>query len=144
MRSLLLVLLFALSFSTQSIEATNKVEPAVVTSEINNYLMTTGVANYIPVMIMTAAEMKKEEGKQFGEFEVVIYGAAVKLFTDKAEGEKLIAMAKEAGVKIVLCDFALKHLGISQDELPDGLIFVHNAFKYALNKKTEGFTVLSV
>ena len=103
MRSLLLVLVFALSFSTQTIEAANKVEPTGVISETNNYLMTTGVSNYIPVMIMTAAEMKKEEGKQFGDFEVVIYGAAVKFFTDKAEGEKMIAMAKEAGVKIVLC-----------------------------------------
>lgn len=144
MRSLLLVLVFFLGFTTQTIEATNKVEPTVVTTKINNYIMTTGVSNYIPVMIMTAAEMKKEEGKQFGEFEVVIYGAAVKLFTDKAEGEKVIAMAKEAGVKLILCDLALKHLGISQKELPDGLTYVHNAFKYVLNKKTEGFTVLSV
>jgi len=144
MRILILVVSFLiLGLNTQPVSANNPIITNMP-NEVNNYIMTTGVANYVPVMIMTAAEMKKEEGQKFGEFQIVIYGAAVKQFADKEEGQKLVNMAKEAGATIVLCEFALKHLGIEKESLPEGLDYVHNAFKYNLNMETKGFIVLSV
>lgn len=132
-----------LGYTAQPVFANNP-EFKISANKVNNYIMTTGVANYIPVMIMTAAEMKKEEGTKFGEFKIVIYGAAVKQFSDKEEGQKLVNMAKEAGATIILCDFALKHFGIAKESLPKGLEYIHNAFKYNLNMMEKGYTVLSV
>lgn len=144
MRILILVASFMfLGYTVQPVYANNP-EVIISTNKVNNYIMTTGVANYVPVMIMTAAEMKKEEGKQFGEFQIVLYGAAVKQFADKEVGAKLVKMAKEAGAKIILCDFALKHFGIDRESLPEGLEYIHNAFKYNLNMKNKGYNVLSV
>ena len=145
MRILILVVSFLLlGHTAQPIYANNIVVNNNSSEKINNYIMTTGVANYVPVMIMTAAEMKKEEGKQFGEFQIVIYGAAVKQFEDKVEGQKLIDMANKAGATIILCDLALKHFGISKESLPEGVKIIHNAFKYNLNMKNKGYTLLSV
>jgi len=145
MRILILVVSFLVfSFNPQPVHSGNPVVNNTSIEAINNYIMTTGVANYIPAMIITAAEMKKEEGEQFGDFQIVVYGAAVKLFADKAEGQKLVDMAKEAGATIVLCEFALKHFGIERESLPDGIEYVNNAFKYNLNMKIKGYTVLSV
>ncbi len=144
MRILILVVSFLiLGSNTQPVSANNPIITNMP-NEVNNYIMTTGVANYVPVMILTAAEMKKEEGLKFGEFQIVLYGAAVQQFADKEEGQKLVNMAKEAGATIVLCEFALKHFGIERESLPEGIEYVHNAFKYDLNMKTKGFIVLSV
>ena len=144
MRILILVVSFMfLGYTVQPVYANNP-EVKISTLKVDNYIMTTGVANYVPVMIMTAAEMRKEEGKQVGEFQIVLYGAAVKQFADKEAGQKLVDMAKEAGAKIVLCDFALKHFGIDSASLPKGLEYVHNAFKYGLNMKVKGYITLSV
>ena len=145
MRILILVVSFLVfTINPQQVYSSNSVVKNTSIIEVNNYIMTTGVANYIPVMIMTAVEIKKEEGKQFGDFQVVVYGAAVKIFADKAEGQKLVEMAKDAGVTIVLCDFALKHFGIERESLPEGLEYIHNAFKYNFDMKAKGYIVLSV
>lgn len=144
MRILILVISFiVLGSVTQPIYANNPVI-SITNSEKSNYIITTGVSNYVQVIIMTAAEMKKEESEQIGKFQIVLYGAAVKQFADKVEGQKLVDMAKKAGATIILCDFALKHFGITRESLPKGLEFVHNAFNYNLIKKKEGYIVLTV
>jgi intracellular sulfur oxidation DsrE/DsrF family protein len=131
--------------TTQPIYANNPIEKNINNKvKVNNYIITTGVPGYVPVMIMTSAELKAEEGDKFGKFEVVVYGEAVKQFADKKAGQKLVEMAKVSGATIVLCDFALKHFGISKESLPKGLKFVKNAFTYNLKKQKEGFFVLGV
>jgi intracellular sulfur oxidation DsrE/DsrF family protein len=144
MRILILLVLFTvLGQTAHPIYANN---PIVSTTniDVNNYIMTTGVPGYVPVIIMTAAEMKSKEGEKFGEFQVVIYGEAVKQFADKDAGQKLVDMAKASGATIILCELALKHFGISRESLPEGLEFVENAFTYNLDMLKEGYFVLGV
>lgn len=144
MRVLILVVLFTvLGQTAPSIYANN---PIVSTTniEVNNYIMTTGVSGYVPVIIMVAAEMKSKEGEKFGKFEIVLYGEAVKQFADKDAGQKLVDMAKASGATIILCEFALKHLGISTESLPEGIEFVENAFTYNLEMLKKGYYVLGV
>ncbi|MDD3722993.1 MAG: DsrE family protein [Lutibacter sp.] len=144
MRVLILLVLFTvLGQTAPSIYANN---PIVSTTniEVNNYIMTTGVSGYVPVIIMAAAEMKSKEGEKFGKFEVVIYGEAVKQFADKDAGQKLVDMAKASGATIILCDLALKNFGISKESLPEGLEFVENAFTYNLEMLKKGYYVLGV
>lgn len=144
MRVLILLVLFTvLGQTAQPIYANN---PIVSTTniEVNNYIMATGVPGYVPVIIMTAAEMKSKEGEKFGKFEVVLYGEAVKQFADKDAGQKLVDMAKASGATIILCDFALKHFGISKESLPEGLEFVDNAFTYNLDMLKKGYYVIGV
>lgn len=144
MRILILLVSFILLGQTaQPIYANNPIEKNI-NIKVNNYIMTTGVPGYVPVMIMTSAELKAEEGNQFGKFEVVIYGEAVKQFADKEAGQKLVDMAKASGATIILCDFALIHFGISRESIPEGVEFVKNAFTYNLKKQKEGFFVLGV
>ena len=144
MRILILLVSFMLLGQTaQPMYANNPIENNI-NNKVNNYIITTGVPGYVPVMIMTSAELMAEEGENFGRFEVVVYGEAVKQFADKEAGQKLVDMAKASGATIVLCDFALKHFGISRESLPEGLEFVENAFTYNLKKQKEGFFVLGV
>lgn len=140
---ILLVSFMLLGQTTQPIYANNPIENNI-NNKVNNYIITTGVPGYVPVMIMTSAELMAEEGENFGKFEVVVYGEAVKQFADKEAGQKLVDMAKASGATIVLCDFALTHFGISRESLPEGLEFVKNAFTYNLKKQKEGFFVLGV
>lgn len=144
MRILILLILFtALGQTAHPIYANNLIV-STTNIEVNNYIMTTGVPGYVPVIIMTAAEMKSKEGEKFGKFQVVIYGEAVKQFADKEAGQKLVDMAKASGATIILCDLALKHFGISKESLPEGLEFVENAFTYNLDMLKEGYYVLGV
>ncbi|HEY9170317.1 MAG TPA: DsrE family protein [Lutibacter sp.] len=144
MRVLILLVLFTvLGQTTLPIYANNPIE-STSNIEVNNYIMTTGVPGYVPVIIMTAAEMKLKEGEKFGKFEVVLYGEAVKQFAEKDGGQKLVDMAKASGATIILCDFALKHFGISRESLPEGLEFIENAFTYNLDMIKAGYHVLGV
>lgn len=144
MRVLILLVLFTvLGQTVNPIYANNPIVSAT-NIKVNNYIMTTGVPGYVPVIIMTAAEMKSKEGEKFGKFQIVIYGEAVKQFADKDAGQKLVDMAKAAGATIILCDFALIHFGISRESLPKGLEFVQNAFTYNLDMLKEGYFVLGV
>ena len=144
MRVLILVILFmVLGQTAQPIYANSPIVSST-NIKVNNYIMTTGVPGYVPVIIMAAAEMKSKEGEKFGKFQVVIYGEAVKQFADKDAGQKLIEMAKASGATIILCDLALQHFGISKESLPKGLEFVQNAFMYNLNMLKENYFVLGV
>jgi len=140
---ILLVSFIVLGQTVQPIYANNPIV-SNTNNKTTNYIVTTDVYSYVPVIIMTAAEMKKEEGTQFGKFQIVIYGEAVKQFADKEEGQKLVDMAKASGATIILCDFALIHFKISRKSLPKGLEFIHNAFKYNLNMQKKGYFVLGV
>jgi len=144
MRVLILLVSFMfLGQTVQPIHANNPIEKNI-NNKVNNYIITTGVSGYVPVMIMSSAELMAEEGDNFGKFEVVIYGEAVKQFADKEAGQKLVDMAKASGATIVLCDFALIHFKISRESIPKGVKFVKNAFTYNLKKQKEGYIVLGV
>lgn len=110
----------------------------------SNYLMTTGVSHYIAPMIMTAAEMRKEQGSNLGKFELVIYGEAVKVFYKNPKAKDLLKQAKKANVDIILCEFALKKFEISKNDLSKQLKYVDNAFKYSLNAQREGYIALGL
>lgn len=144
MRILILLVLFTVIGQTAHPIYANNPIISTTNIEVNNYIMATGVPGYVPVIIMTAAEMKSKEGEKFGNFQVVIYGEAVKQFADKEAGQKLVDMAKVSGATIVLCNFALKHFGISKESLPKGLEFVENAFTYNLEMLKEGYYVIGV
>lgn len=144
MRALFLLVSFMLlGQAVQPLHANNPIEKNTI-KKVDNYIIATGVSGYVPVMIMTSAELKAEEGESFGKFEVVIYGEAVKQFADKEAGQKLVDMAKASGATIVLCDFALIHFKISRESIPEGVKFVKNAFTYNLKKQKEGYIVLGV
>ncbi len=140
---MLLVLFTVLGQTVQPIYANNPIV-STTNNEVVNYIMTTGVPGYVPVLIMTSAEMMSKEGEKFGRFEVVLYGAAVKQFADKEAGQKLVDMAKTSGATIILCDFALMKYGISRESLPKGLEFIPNVFTYSLDMIKEGYIVLGV
>lgn len=143
MKSILVALsLLSANFVFASHSETPSLEISV--QKVNNYVMSTGVSGYVPAIIMTAADMKNEEGKAFGDFQIVIYGEAVKQFADPTEGPKLVKMAKEAGAKLVLCEFALKKFGIDKSQLPIGLDYVGNAFKHAINLQKKGYFALGL
>lgn len=140
-------ILFALSllFVTLSLTGqTMDTKPLTKIETRNNYVMSTGVAGYVPAIIMTAVEMKKEEGSSFGDFQIVIYGEAVKQFGQKEEAEKLIEMAKNAGAKLVLCEFAMQKFNMDKSLLPAGLDYVGNAFKHAITLQKQGYYALGL
>lgn len=137
----------ALSLLTAPLLIANPTVDPVVTqavAKVNNYVMSTGVPGYVPAIIMTAADMKKEEGKNFGDFQIVIYGEAIKQFADPTEGPKLVAMAKEAGAKLVICEFAMQKYGITKAQFPTGLDYVGNAFKHAIGLQKKGYYSLGL
>lgn len=130
----------AFTLTGQTIQATE----IVAAKQPNNYMMSTGAAPYLEAIMITAADLKKEEGAAFGDFQILVYGQAVKLFVDPTEGPKLIAQAKELGAKLVLCEMALQKMGIAKSALPKGLDYVGNAFKHALDLQKKGYYSLSL
>lgn len=124
-------------------EAVAQTHPTVATAKYN-YVMMTGVEDYVPAIIMTAAEMKQAEGEAYGDFQVLVYGAAVKQFADVTKGSALVKSAQEANATIVLCKFAVDKYGIDEKKLPKGVNFVGNAFMHGVELQKKGYISLGL
>lgn len=101
-------------------------------SKKNNYVVSTPKVPQIEPIILTAEALKKEDGNEFGDFQIVLYGRNVKELTNKAKMNKYVKKAKTAGVKIKVCKLSINHLKIDKKELHPYIKVVEHAFTHLL------------
>ncbi len=91
--------------------------------------------------IMTASEMKQANPKV--DFEIVIMGQMVQELHNKEFRAEFDA-ANKAGIKLVVCEFALKVYGVEMKDLPSYFIGTPNAHKYMFQLQEKNYNTLSI
>ena len=134
--SALLLLTFFISADLQAQNSQN--------NEKNNYVVLTKKIPQLQPIILTAEALKAEEGKAFGNFEVIICGQNIGDITDSEKINKFIEKAKKAGVQIVACGFSLDKFKIDRASVPDDIKIVENGILYNFQLQKQDYKNLSL
>lgn len=93
--------------------------------------------------VMNTAE-KMELKKNNFSLEIVVVGTLVKDLAENKELTKEIDKAENLGVKIVVCEGAMKHFNVPKSQLDKRLLTTPNAWIYMFELKDKGFNTLSL
>ena len=127
-------ILLVLAFSTFSAEAQNRMH-----QKKNNYVVLTKTIPQLQPIILTAEALAQEDGRKFGDFQVIICGKTVTDLSDKEMMQKFIAQAEKAKVKIVICGFSLKKFKVDQKDIPQELEIVDNGILHNFQLQKKGY-----
>lgn len=100
--------------------------------EKNNYVVSTSKIPQLEPITLTAEALKQEDGKRFGDFQIVLYGPNVKELTDKEKMKNYVEKAKAAGVEIKVCKLSINFLKIDKKVLHPYVKVVDHAFTHLL------------
>lgn len=107
--------------------------------EKNNYVVLTKKIPQLQPILITAEELKKEDGNNFGDFQVIVCGQTVKGLTNKEELKKYFDRAKKAGVSINACGFSLKKFDVDPEKIPSEMEIVENGILYDFQLQKKGY-----
>ncbi len=115
-----------------------------ISSEKNNYVVLTKKVPQLKPILLTAKDLKTEDGENFGEFEIIVCGKTVKELTDSEDMKSFLKEAENLGVKINACGFSLKKFDVDVSKLPEGIRVVKNGILYDFQLQKKGFMSLGL
>ncbi|MCS4238179.1 DsrE/DsrF/DrsH-like family protein [Myroides odoratus] len=107
----------------------------------NQYAILVQSTKNLRASIMTASEMKKDNPAI--AFEIIMMGQMVQELNDK-ELRPTLDAANKAGIKLVVCEFALQVYGVSLKDLPPYFVGTPNAHKYLFQLNEKNYNTLSI
>lgn len=111
---------------------------AEAVSQQKNYVVLTKQIPQLKALAWAAAEMKKDDAENFGNFHVVFCGRNVEQLTDHELMMPYMEQLQQTGVKLIACGFSLAQFNVDADDLADGIEVVENGIAYSLKMKKEG------
>lgn len=115
-----------------------------ISSEKQNYVVLTKKVPQLKPILLTAKDLKAEDGDNFGEFEIIVCGKTVEELTDSETMKSYLTEAKSLGVKINACGFSLKKFDVDVTKLPEGIRVVKNGILYDFQLQKKGFMSLGL
>lgn len=109
-----------------------------------NYIVITKKVDQLKPLILSAEALKKEDGADFGKFEVVICGKDIGDITDPAKMDEHLRNAKAQGVDIIACGFSMRRFGVDTSQVPKGMRIVDNGILYNLRMQKKGYKSLGL
>ena len=116
-------------------------EAVLQTTTGDKYAILVQSTKNLRASIMTATEMK--QANPAISFEIVIMGQMVQELNDK-ELRPTLDGANKAGIKLVVCEFALQVYGVELSALPAYFIGTPNAHKYVFQLNEKNYNTLSI
>lgn len=113
-------------------------------NEKNNYVVLTKKVAQLQPIILTAKALKEEEGKNFGDFQVIICGKEIGDVTDAEKINEFIEKAEKAGVHLVACGFSLNKFKVDKEKVPKEMNTVENGILYNFQLQKKGYKSLSL
>lgn len=104
-----------------------------------NYVVLTSNIQQLKPIILAAKDLSIEDGKNFGEFEVIICG---KTITNLAENEiitQYVEMAEKNKVKLIACGFSLKKFNVNPKDIPKQIEIVQNGILHNFQLQKSGY-----
>lgn len=109
-----------------------------------NYVVLTKNIQQIQPILLAAETLKQEDGKQFGDFQIIVCGKNVGDVTDASKMDAFITKAKSLGVTINACGFSLNKFKIDRNAVPKSLSIVENGALKNLQLQKKGYYNLSL
>jgi len=109
-----------------------------------NYIVITKKVDQLKPLSLSAEALKKEDGRNFGKFEIVICGKDIGDITDPGKMDEHLKNAKKHGVDIIACGFSMKRFGVSADQIPEEMRIVDNGILYNLRMQKKGYKSLGL
>src|SRR5690554_5762588 len=138
-------LILALVFISGQAQPKVTANPEVTDSNLTyDYVVLTRNIQQLKPILMAAEDLSKENGKQFGEFYVIVCGQAVKDLADPETMENYTKDAHRIGVHLMGCGFSLDRFEIKEEKLPEGIKVVENGIQFNLELQKRGYISLSL
>ncbi|SDR71864.1 sulfur reduction protein DsrE [Gramella sp. MAR_2010_147] len=112
--------------------------------EKHNYVVLTKKVPQLQPILLTAENLKDEDGKRFGEFVIIICGKEIGDITDPIKMDKFIARAEKLNVKLVACGFSLNKFQIEKKDIPEEMKVVENGILYNFQLQKKGYKSISL
>lgn len=78
----------------------------------------------------------------FKNFEIVIWGNEVEKLKKGSDLASLIEENQHPKLRVSVCQVAMKRMGVSEEDLPEGVVSVPNAFLRLLQIQAKGYNVI--
>lgn len=106
------------------------------------YALLVSNANYFSPAVISGAEMKANHPKM--KFEIVLVGPVVKDLADDPNLISFIEISEKAGIRIVVCEFAMKKMGVTKADYPSSIETTPDGFVYLFGLQENGFKTISL
>ncbi len=113
-------------------------------AESQKYVVLTKKIPQLKPILLTAEDLQKEDGNNFGDFQIIICGQTVTGLTDKEQLEPFLQKAKELNITINACGFSLKKFGVDESKIPQQIRIVKNGILYDLQLQKKGYHSLGL
>ncbi len=136
--------IFSSIFLMLTLFSTTNLKAQQMPNDINNYVVLTKNVAQLQPIILTAEALKAEEGKAFGDFQVVICGKGIGDITDVEKMKDFVEKAEKAGVQLVACGFSLNKFKVDKTKIPKDIKTVENGILYNFQLQKKGYKSLSL
>lgn len=92
---------------------------------------------------VSAGERYKEMSKEI-DFHIVLIGPVVKELAEDKELIPFIEKAASLGIPIVVCEFAMKRLGVKKEDYPSSVYTTANGYSYIFGLQELGFKTIEL
>lgn len=140
MKNLMIILVSILVYGLAFVPATGQ---STMSKDMNYAVLTKKVAQLKPIGLASKA-LAQEDGDNFGQFKVVLYGPEVVQLTDKHRMRPVREMARSSSINLAVCAMALKKMKVDPADIPPEFEVVDNAFLHAMELQKAGFFILSL
>ena len=106
---------------------------------VQNYFVLNRNLQQLKAISLAAGDLAVIDEENFGEFNVVICGKAVKDLVNPEIMDPIIALAQEKGVQLVACGFSLKKFGVDPAAIPAEMLKVDNGILYGFELQKKGY-----
>ena len=115
-----------------------------VNPEKNNYLVLSKNIQQLKPVMLTAVELAKQDGNNYGEFYLIFCGKTVQGILKDGEFLRLAKQAKEKNLKIFVCGLSLKKFGIDLKDIPEIIEVTENGILDGFQLTKKGFITLTI
>jgi len=136
--------LFSSLFLMLSLFSTIESQAQQLDNDKNNYVVLTKKVPQLQPIILTAEALKAEDGKAYGDFQVIICGKLIGDITDPKKMGDFVEKAKNAGVQINACGFSLNKFKVDKTKIPEGIHTVENGILHNFQLQKKGYKSISL
>lgn len=120
-----------------SVEA---IENAV--KEDGKYAILASNSRYFQAAVKTGVGLKAKN--QEVDFEIVLIGPVVKDLAQDESLKSVIEMGEKIGIRIVVCEFAMEHAGLEQEDFHNSIQFTPDGFLYLFGLEEVGYKTITL
>ena len=99
-------------------------------------------ARYFQAAVMTGKTLKENNPKM--DFQIVLISAVVKDLVADESLMTFIEMSEKAGIRLVVCEFAMKHFEVKKSDYHNSIHTTPDGFAYLFGLQEMGFKTISL